>query len=90
MTQMHMHKLFHSRRRNPDGQPFTKRLAQQRRMHLAAFVLAAIPPETLLDCMSSPRPPSIDELIQFAQQRVAETPWTCPHCHKPFTQGESQ
>jgi hypothetical protein len=90
MTQMHMHKLFHSRRRNADGSSFTKKIAQQRRMHLAAFVLAALPPEDLLACMSAPRPPSIDELIELAQQRAAENPWTCPHCQKTFTPGESQ
>jgi hypothetical protein len=87
---MKPHEMFHARRRNPDGSSFTKKAAQQRRMHLAAFVLAALPPEDLLACMSAPRPPSIDELIQLAQQHAAETPWTCPHCHKPFTHGESQ
>jgi hypothetical protein len=55
MTQMQMHRMFHSRRRNPDGQPFTKKLAAQRRIHLAAFVLAALPPEDLLACMQSAR-----------------------------------
>jgi hypothetical protein len=90
MTQMQMHKMFHSRRRNPDGTSFTKKLAAERRVQLAAFVMSALPAETLLDCMSAPRPPSIAELVQLAQQHAAENPLTCPHCKKTFTPGESQ
>jgi hypothetical protein len=85
MTQMHVHKLFHSRRGNPDGSSFTKKVAAQRRIHLAAFVLAALPAEDLLACMSAPRPPSIEELIKLAQQHAAEIP--CPHCGKLPTKG---
>lgn len=89
MTQMHMHKMFHSRRRNPDGSSFTKKRAAENRLHLAAFVMAALPPEILLGCMSAPRPPSVAELVQLAQQHAAENPLTCPHCKKSFTPGES-
>lgn len=86
MTQMQMHTMFHARRRNPDGSSFTKKVAQQRRTHLAAFVMAAIPAEDLLACMSAPRPPSIDELIELAQQHAAEI--RCPHCGKSPTKGD--
>jgi hypothetical protein len=92
-----MHKLYHARRRAPaDGGAlsrsgfFTKKAAERRRLELLAFVLKVIPPDELMACMSAPRPPSIPELISLARDRAAETPWTCPHCHKPFTQGESQ
>jgi hypothetical protein len=82
-----MHQLYHSRRRIPDGSSFTKKkVAQQRRMEMAAFVLSALPAATLLDCMSAPRPPSIYELIQLAQQHAAEIP--CPHCGKPLPKGD--
>jgi hypothetical protein len=86
MTQMQMHKMFHSRRRNPDGTSFTKKLAAERRVQLAAFVLAALPAEDLMAVMTSARPPSIDELIQLAQQHVAEIP--CPHCGNPLPKGD--
>jgi hypothetical protein len=82
----HMHKLFHARRPIPDGTPLTKKVAQQRRTHLAAFVLSVIPPEMLRDCMTAPRPPSIDELIELAQQFAAEI--RCPHCGWTPTKGD--
>jgi hypothetical protein len=91
------HQLFHARRRAPNdggalsrGGFFTKKAAEQRRLELLAFfVFKMIPPDEFTACMSAPRPPSIPELIQLAHERAAETPWTCPHCHKPFTPGES-
>jgi hypothetical protein len=97
MTEMHMHKMFHSRRKPPnDGGAlsrsgcFTKKAAEQRRLELLAFfVLKMIPPDQFMACMTAPRPPSIPELINLARERAAATPWTCPHCKKPFTPGES-
>jgi hypothetical protein len=83
---MKPHEMFHARRRTPDGSPFTKKLAAQRRIQLAAFVLAAIPPEDLLACMAAPRPPNIDELIELAREYAAEIP--CPHCGKLPTKGD--
>jgi hypothetical protein len=83
---MRPHEMFHARRRNPDGSPFTKRLAAQRRIHLATFVLQAIPGDELMACMSAPRPPSIEELIKLAEQRAAKHP--CSHCGKSPTKGD--
>jgi hypothetical protein len=78
MTQMHMHKMFHSRRKNRDGTSFTKKLAAQRRLDLAAFVMMVIPGDELMQAMTAPRPPSISELVTLAQQYAAKSP--CPHC----------
>jgi hypothetical protein len=83
---MKLHELSHPRRPIPDGSPFTKKVAEQRRIELAAFVLKAIPAEELLKLMQFARPPSIAELISLAHERAAEIP--CQHCGKPPTKGD--
>jgi hypothetical protein len=85
-----LHQLCHPRRRTADGSPFTKRIAAQRRVDLAAFVMQVIPQDELMAIMQAPRPASISELVSLAHERAAEIPLTCPHCHKSFTPGESQ
>jgi hypothetical protein len=64
-------------------------VAAQRRLMLRCWVMSILPPAEIAAILSSPMPPTITELIAVARQRAAETPWTCPHCHKPFTPRES-
>jgi hypothetical protein len=78
-----MHQLSHPRRKATRTE-----IAADRRLMLRCWVMSVLPPAEIAAIMLSATPPTITELIAHARQRAAEIPWTCPHCHKPFTQGE--
>jgi hypothetical protein len=60
-------------------------IAAQRRLTLRCWVISVLEPAEIGAILSSPRPPTITQLIALARQRATEHP--CPHCGKLPTKG---
>jgi hypothetical protein len=59
--------------------PFcTRKEAGIRHTELRAMLLLSLPAAELEGFMTSAKPPSLHDLIAYAQQRVAR--FRCPHC----------
>ena len=72
----------------------TRAEAERRRVELRALLILSLPERELTAYLTSPKPPSVSDLVRLAQRRAAERVGSCALCGqslpiKPSRLGEN-